>query len=74
MDIVIHMKNNSYLIVGSSENNSDLLYRTAFFVPDSVIYIEHKNKKTLVLNDLEYERGLKEADVDEVISYNECIT
>lgn len=73
MDIVIHMKNNSYLIVGSSENNSDLLYRTAFFVPDSVIYIEHKNKKTLVLNDLEYERGLKEADVDEVISYNECI-
>jgi len=73
MDIVIHMKSNCYLIVDSSEKNSDLLYRTGFFVPDSVIYIEHNNSRTLVLNDLEYERGIKEADVEEVVSYRECI-
>lgn len=65
------MKKNTYLIVDSSENNSDLLYKTSFFVPDAVIYIEHKGKKTLVLNDLEYERGIKEANVDEVISFRE---
>lgn len=65
------MKNQTYLIVDSSENNSDLLYRTGFFVPDAVIFLEHKGEKTLVLSDLEYERGVKEADVDEIISYRE---
>lgn len=65
------MGKNTYLIVDSSENNSDLLYKTSFFVPDAVIYIEHGEKKTLVLSDLEYERGTKEAGVDEVVSFKE---
>lgn len=67
------MKTNTCLIVDSSENNSDLLYKTGFFVPDAVIYIEQNQRKTLVLSDLEYERGLKEAAVDEVISFRECM-
>ncbi len=67
------MKNKNYLIIDSSENNSDLYYKTGFFVPDSVLYIESKGKKTLVLNDLEYERGKTESTADEVISYSECV-
>lgn len=66
------MRKGSFLIVDSSENNSDLLYRTRFFVPDPVIFIEHNGKSSLVLNDLEYERGINEANVDEVISLSEC--
>jgi len=67
------MRKKNYLIIDSSENNSDLYYKTGFFVPDSVLYIESKGKKTLVLNDLEYERGKSESRADEVISYSECV-
>ena len=67
------MKKNNYLIIDSSESNSDLFYRTGFFVPDPVIYVENKGKRTLILNDLEYERGKTESDADEVISYSECV-
>lgn len=65
------MKKQAYLIVDSSENNSDLFYRTGFTVPDPVIYIEHDGEKILVLNDLELGRGRSEASVDSVISLNE---
>jgi len=67
------MKNKNYLIIDSSENNSDLYYKTGFFVPDAVIFLESKGKKTLVLNDLEFERGKSASKVDEVISYSECV-
>ncbi len=66
------MKNKNHLIIDSSEGNSDLYYKTRFFVPDPVIFIDHGGISTLVLNDLEYERGKKEAKVDEVIAYSEC--
>lgn len=67
------MKNKNYLIIDSSESNSDLFYRTGFFVPDSVIFLESKGKRTLVLNDLEYERGKSDSEAEEVISYAECV-
>ncbi len=67
------MKNKNYLIIDSSENNSDLYYKTGFFVPDSVLFLESKGKRTLVLNDLEYERGKSESKAEEVISYAECV-
>jgi len=67
------MKNKNYLIIDSSENNSDLYYKTGFFVPDAVIFLESKGKKTLILNDLEYERGKSASKADEVISYSECV-
>lgn len=73
MYIVNDMKKTAYLIVDSSERNSDLLYRTKFFVPDAVIYIEQNGNRTLVLSDLEYERGINEADVDEVLSLREYV-
>jgi Xaa-Pro aminopeptidase len=62
------MKKGTYLIIDTSEENADLYYRTGFFVPDPVIYIEHNRRKILVLSDLEIDRGRKEASVDSVLS------
>ncbi|MBI4228100.1 MAG: aminopeptidase P family protein [Deltaproteobacteria bacterium] len=65
------MKGEAILIIDSSEGNADLYYRIKFFVPDPVIYIEHKRGRILVLNELEMERGKKEANVDFVLSFTE---
>jgi Xaa-Pro aminopeptidase len=62
------MEQNTLLIIDSSENNADLYYRTGFFVPDPVIFIEREGKRMLVLSDLELDRGKKEATVDTVLS------
>ncbi len=62
------MKRGTLLIIDTSENNPDLYYRTRFFVPDPVIYIEHKGEKLLVLSELEIDRGKKEAAVDKILS------
>ena len=62
------MKQTTLLIIDSSEDNADLYYRTRFFVPDPVIFIEHEGKRILVLSDLELDRGKKEASVDKVLS------
>ena len=59
------------LIVAASENNSDLLWATGFFVPDPCIFIQKGGRKYLVLSDLEYARAKKEARVHEVISHDE---
>jgi Xaa-Pro aminopeptidase len=65
------MKQNTLLIIASSENSADLLYRTRFFAPDPIIFIEHKGKKIIILSDLELDRGKEEASVDEVLSFSE---
>ncbi len=65
------MKQNTLLIIDSSEDNADLYYRTRFFVPDPVIFIEHEGKRILVLSDLELDRGKKEAKVDTFLSLSE---
>ncbi|MEM7008531.1 MAG: Xaa-Pro peptidase family protein [Thermodesulfobacteriota bacterium] len=65
------MKKDTLLIIDTSEGNADLLYRTNFFVPDPVVYIEHKGEKILLLSDLEIDRGKSEATVDRVLSLSE---
>ena len=65
------MSRTAYLIIDSSERNSDLYYRTGFFVPDPVIFFEHDGEGTLVLSDLELERGRKEARVERVVPLGE---
>ncbi len=65
------MKKDTLLIIDTSEGNADLLYGTNFFVPDPVIYIEHKGEKILVLSDLEIDRGRREATVDRILSLSE---
>jgi Xaa-Pro aminopeptidase len=56
------------LIVAASEHDPDMLYATQFFVPDPVIFLEQKGKRTLVLSDLEIDRGRKQARADEFVS------
>lgn len=65
------MKKDTLLIIDTTENNADLLYRTNFFVPDPVLYIEHKGEKILLLSDLEIDRGREEATVNKVLSLSD---
>jgi len=60
--------NGAVLIIGDSETNADIYYRTRFFVNVTVMYVEHRGRKHLLVNDLEYGRAGSEASVDEVVS------
>jgi Xaa-Pro aminopeptidase len=59
------------LIFASSEQSAEMLYATKFFVPDPFLFLQKNGKKTIVLSDLEIDRGRKEAKVDEVVSLSE---
>ena len=63
-------QNQTRLIVAASENDPDMLYATRFFAPDPFIYLEQDGKRTLVLSDLEIDRGRKEAEADEFLPYS----
>jgi len=56
------------LIFASSEESADLLYATKFTVPDPVLFLKQNGKTTVLLSDLEIDRGKKEAKVNEVIA------
>src|SRR3989441_4466749 len=59
------------LIVAASETDADMLYATEFWAPDPFIFLERNGKRTLVLSDLEIDRGRKQADADEFIMFSE---
>src|SRR5215472_12590791 len=59
------------LIVAASETDPDMLYATRFWAPDPFIFLERNGKRTLVLSDLEIDRGRKEADADEFVMFSE---
>ena len=56
------------LIFASSEESADMLYATKFSVPDAFLFLLQNGKKTILLTDLEIDRGRKQAKVDEVIA------
>jgi Xaa-Pro aminopeptidase len=58
------------LMVAASEHDPDMLYATRFFAPDAFIFLEENGKRTLVLSDLEIDRGRKQAQADEFVSYS----
>src|SRR5438309_6336261 len=58
------------LIVAASANDADMLYATRFFAPDPFIFLEQNGKRTLVLSDLEIDRGRRQAEADEFVSFN----
>lgn len=62
--------NQTRLIVADSDRDPDMLYATRMFVPDPFIFLEQKGKRTIVLSDLEIDRGKKQAQVDEIVSYS----
>jgi Xaa-Pro aminopeptidase len=59
------------LIFASSERSPEMLYATRYFVPDPFLFLQQNGKKTILLSDLEIDRGRKEAKVDEVVSLSE---
>src|SRR5260370_14172696 len=59
------------LIVAASETDPDMLYATKFLAPDPFIFLERNGKRTLVLSDLEIDRGRKQADADEFVMFSE---
>jgi Xaa-Pro aminopeptidase len=63
-------KDQPRLIVAASENDADMLYATRFFAPDAFIFLEQNGKRTLVLSDLEIDRGRKQAEADEFLPYS----
>src|ERR1700720_2168887 len=60
----------SRLIVAASESDPDMLYATKFWAPNPFIFLQKNGKRTLVLSDLEIDRGKKEAEADEFVSFN----
>jgi Xaa-Pro aminopeptidase len=59
------------LIVAASETDPDMLYATKFWAPDPFIFLERNGRRTLVLSDLEFDRGRKQADADEFVMFSE---
>ena len=64
-------KTQTRLIVAASETDPDMLYATKFWAPDPFILLERNGKRTLVLSDLEIDRGRKQAEADEFVSFNQ---
>jgi Xaa-Pro aminopeptidase len=58
------------LIVADSERDADMLYATRMFVGDPFIFVEQNGKRTIVLSDLEIDRGRRQAQVDEILPYS----
>jgi Xaa-Pro aminopeptidase len=56
------------LIVSASEGDANMLYATGFFVPDPFLFLQHKQKKYVVMSDLEIDRAKRQATVDHVLS------
>lgn len=65
------LKSPSRLIVAASDHDPDMLYATRMFAPDAFIFLEHQGKRTIVLSDLEIDRGRREAHADEIVAYSE---
>jgi Xaa-Pro aminopeptidase len=59
------------LIYAASPQSADMLYATGFQAPDPFLFFEHRGVKTIVLNDLEIDRGRGQARVDEILPLSE---
>jgi Xaa-Pro aminopeptidase len=59
------------LIIAESEQGADMLHATRFRAPDPFVYLESRGRTAILLSDLEYDRGRREARVDEVVSFSE---
>src|SRR5947208_1884548 len=62
--------NETRLIVAASEHDADMLYGTRCWAGDPFICLQQNGKRTVVLTDLEMDRGRRTAEVDEFVSFN----
>ena len=67
-------KSPAQLIISESELGADMLHATGFRAPDPFVYLESAGRSSILLNDLELDRGRREARVDEVASSSELET
>src|SRR3990167_4321755 len=61
-------KHSAIVMVAASEGDANMLYAAGFFVPDPFIFFEHKQKRIVVMSDLEIDRAKKQASADRVLS------
>lgn len=59
------------LIFSESETGADMLHATGFRAPDPFAWLESRGRTAILLSDLEFDRGVREASVDEVVSSSE---
>lgn len=59
------------LIISESESGADMLHATRFRAPDPFVYLESRGRTAILLSDLEFDRGRRQATVDEVVSQSE---
>lgn len=59
------------LIYAPSPDCADMLYATGFHAPDAFLFLQHHGKKIVLLNDLEIDRGRREARVDQILSISD---
>jgi Xaa-Pro aminopeptidase len=59
------------LIIADTERDADQLYATRFFAPDPFLFLERNGRRTILLSDLEIDRGRATAEVDEVVALSE---
>lgn len=59
------------LLISESEQGADMLHATGFRAPDPFVYLESRGKRSILLSDLELDRGRREARVDDVVSSSE---
>ncbi|MEP6955185.1 MAG: Xaa-Pro peptidase family protein [Chthoniobacterales bacterium] len=59
--------NKTRLIVADSERDADMLYATRMFVGDPFLFLEQNGQRTILLSDLEIDRGKRQAQVDEIL-------
>jgi Xaa-Pro aminopeptidase len=64
-------KSPARLIISESEQAADMFHATGFRAPDPFVYLESRGRHSILLNDLELDRGRREARVDEVVSSSE---
>src|ERR1700760_600592 len=59
------------LIIADSDHDADMLYATGLFVPDAFLFLQQGKRSTIVLSDLEIDRGRRDARVDQVVAYSD---
>lgn len=59
------------LLYAASPDSADMLYATGFQAPDPFLFLEHRGRTTIVLNDLEIDRGRRQAKVDEIVALSD---
>jgi Xaa-Pro aminopeptidase len=61
------------LIYAASPQSADMLYATGFQAPDPFLFFEHGGVRTIVLNDLEIDRGRGQARADKILPLSDLI-